>query len=341
MEDPLTRDCPVNVTTPNQKEKQSMQHTAKRRLLGLAATLTAATVALTGCGAGADSDKQTIGVSMLNMRDPDLAAMAEAMEKQADADGVDLVMVDAKGDVSTELSQIEDLVTRQVDAIVMMPIDGTTSQTAAKMANDADIPLFILSTAFAEDSAVSFDSYIGVDDTEAGRMQADYVNAALPDGGKIVYIVGTYGASWTDRRKAGFMAKKNDNIEIATEIQANGSRDEGKRVMEDLLRRYSEKGEIVGLVAHNDEMAIGAASAIKEAGRLDEFKVIIAVDGTPPGLQAVKDGSMTATVKQNSSEQGVKTVDVVSTFLDGKKVDEAYNLPFTLVTKDNVADFIE
>jgi inositol transport system substrate-binding protein len=323
-----------------------MQQEAKRRLLGFAATITAVALAVAGCGSesgdGGSVDKShTVGVSMLNMRDPDLAVMADAMKKQAKSEGIDLVMVDAKGDTSTELSQIEDLVTRKVDAIVMMPIDGKTSQTAAKMANDADIPLFILSTAFEDGSPVKFESYIGVDDTEAGRMQADYVNKMLPDGGKIIYIVGTYGASWTDRRKTGFMEKKNDNIDIATEIQANGSRDEGKRVMEDLLRRYSTKGEIVGLVAHNDEMAIGAASAIKEAGRLDEFKVIVAVDGTPPGLQAIEDGEMTATIKQNSAEQGVKAIEVVNSFLGGDAIDKAYNLPFTLVTKENVAEFLK
>lgn len=320
-----------------------MQQPAKRRLLGLAATLLAAALAVTGCasesGGGSGSKSFTVGVSMLNMRDPDLAVMAAAMKKEAKAAGINLVMVDAKGDVSTELSQIEDLVTRKPDAIVMMPIDGDTSQTAAKMVNTAKIPLFILSTAFPDNSPVKFESYIGVDDTEAGKMEGEYVNKMLPDGGKIIYIVGTYGASWTDRRKAGFMSVKNANIQIASELQANGSRDEAKKVMEDLLRRYSTKGEIVGLVTHNDEMAIGAASAIKEAGRLDEYKVIVGVDGTQPGLDAIKSGEMTATIKQNSAEQGVKAVDVVNDFLAGKSVDKAYNLPFTLVTKDNVAQF--
>jgi len=323
-----------------------MQQNAKRRLLGFAATLIAVALAVTGCasesgGTGPGGKTYTIGVSMLNMRDPDLAVMADAMKEEAKSAGVDLVMVDAKGDVSTELSQIEDLVTRKVDAIVMMPIDGETSQTAATIVNDANIPLFILSTAFPDDSPVKYESYIGVDDTEAGRMEAENVNMMLPDGGKIIYIVGTYGASWTDRRKTGFMEVKNDNIQIASELQANGSRDEAKKVMEDLLSRYSTKGEIVGLVTHNDEMAVGASSAIEEAGRLGEYKVIIGVDGTPPGLDAVKNGLMTATVKQNSAEQGVKAVDVVNDFLAGKAVDKAYNLPFTLVTKDNVAQFTE
>ncbi|KRC65819.1 LacI family transcriptional regulator [Aeromicrobium sp. Root236] len=323
-----------------------MQHFVRRRVFGIAAAVTAVALTTTACASGSgsggsDGDSFTVGVSMLNLRDPDLAAMSAAMKKQAKSSGINLVTVDAKGDVATELNQVEDLTTRKVDAIIMMPIDGKTSQSAAKLANSADIPLFILSTAFEKGSSVKEASYIGVDDTEAGRIQAEYVNKMLPDGGKLIYIVGTYGASWTDRRKAGFEEKKDANLKVATEIQANGSRDEAKRVMEDLLRRYSKKGEISGLVTHNDEMALGAASAIKEAGRMDEFKVIVGVDGTPTGMKAISDGLMTATVKQNSAEQGIKAVDVVKSFLDGKKVDAAYNLPFTLVTKDNVAEYLK
>jgi inositol transport system substrate-binding protein len=328
-----------------------MRNSAWRRHLAAAATIIIAAVGVVACGgddatsgnggAGASGGGKTIGVSMLNMRDPDLAAMNKAMDTKAQELGQKLATVDSKGDIATELTQVEDLVTKNADAIILMPIDGEASQPAAKRAADANIPLFILSTAFAEGSDVKYESYIGVDDTEAGRMQADYLAQQLPEGGKIIYIVGTYGASWTDRRKAGFMEKKPANIDIATELQANGSRDEAKKVMEDLLRKYSSKGEIVGVVAHNDEMAIGAAQAIKEAGRQDEYKVVVGVDGTQPGLEEIEGGGMTATVLQQSAEQGKKAVEVANDFLAGKPVDKAYNLPFTLVTKDNVAEFIK
>jgi ABC-type sugar transport system substrate-binding protein len=324
-----------------------MRTPAWRRRLGVAATILAVVVPVAACGsddsggnadAAGGSGGKTIGISVLNMRDPDLAHMSEAMKAKASSLGQKLVVVDAKGDVATELQQVEDLVTKNVDAIIMMPIDGKASQTAAKQANNADIPLFTLSTEFAPDAKVDLKSYIGVDDTEAGRMQAEDVAKVLPQGGKILYLVGTYGASWTDRRKAGFMEKKPSNIDIVSELQANGSRDEAKRITEDWLRKYPSGDNIVGLVAHNDEMAIGAAQAIKEAGRLDEFKVILGVDGTKPGLEAVKAGEMTGTVLQRSAEQGEKAVEVVSQDLAGKPIDKRYDLPFVLVTKDNVDD---
>jgi ABC-type sugar transport system substrate-binding protein len=314
------------------------------RRLGVAATTLALTAGVAACGSSGSSSGaasgggggKTIGVSVLNMRDPDLANMTAAMKAKASALGEKLDVVDAKGDVSTELNQVEDLVTKHVDGIIMMPIDGKASQSAAKQVNQANIPLFALSTEFAPGAKVNLKSYIGVDDTEAGRMQGQYVNKMLPNGGRIIYIVGTYGASWTDRRKTGFMQTKHPNIQIASELQANGSRDEAKRITEDLLRKYPNKGQIVGLVAQNDEMAIGAAQAIHEAGRQSEFKVVVGVDGTKPGLQAIKSGEETATVLQRSADQGVKAVEVAASELADKPIKPRYDLPFVLVTKANV-----
>lgn len=317
-----------------------MRKHAWRRNIAAVATILVTVTGVAACGSddSADSASKTVGFSVLNARDPDLAVMTKAMQAQATKDGLDLSVVDAKGETSTELTQIEDLITKKVSAIIMMPIDGKGSQAAAKRVNEAGIPLFILSTEFADGADVEKKSYIGVDDTEAGRMQGDYLNEQLPEGGKMIYLVGTYGASWTDRRKKGFMEKKNDNIKIVSELQANGDRAEAKRITEDLLGKFP-KGEVNALVAHNDEMAIGAAQAIKEAGRQGDIKIIVGVDGTAPGVQAIADGEMSATVLQRSAEQGQKAVDVVGQSLDGEEVDASYTLPFKLVTSENVADF--
>lgn len=313
-----------------------------------AALVAAGALALSACGAddstGGDSDGSegqdpyTIGVVVIDQQDPDLAIMTDAMQAKADELGATLVLTDSKRDVGTELNSVEDLITQGVDAIILQPLDGEASQNAANRAIESDIPLFTLSTEFAEGSDVAFTSYIGVDDTFAGEMQADYLNEVMPDGGDIIVAAGTYGASWTDRRKSGFESKINDNFNILFEFQANGSRAEGKRSMEDVLQRYGP-GEIDALVAHNDEMAIGASQAIDAAGRLSEFQAIVGVDGTPDGVAAIDAGEMTATVRQDSAGQGAKAVEVAVAFLDGETVEDRYTLPFTLITADNVADF--
>jgi ribose transport system substrate-binding protein/inositol transport system substrate-binding protein len=319
----------------------------ERKIAAALAMMAAGALTLTGCagssnaGSSGGTDKTyNIGVVVLDLQDPDLAHMTDAMKKTADEKGVKLNITDSKKDVGSELNQVEDLLTRQVDAIIMQPLDGEASQNAAKRVLAADIPLFILSTEFAEGADVGYKSYIGVDDTVAGEMQAEYLNKTLPEGGNIVFAAGIYGASWTDRRKNGFDSKINKNFKVVAEFQAKGSRDDAKRNMEDTLQRFGA-GQIDAVVANNDEMAIGAASAIADAGRTAEFKAVVGVDGTDPALQDIKAGTMSATVRQDSAGQGAKAVEVVTDFLKGGNVENRYTLPFTLITKDNLSEFLK
>ncbi|UQN15068.1 sugar ABC transporter substrate-binding protein [Gulosibacter sp. ACHW.36C] len=315
-----------------------------KRLLSALAALATSTILLSACASGSPGagggDSYTIGVVVLDLQDPDLAHMTEAMQAEADTRGVELKVTDSKKDVSTELNQVEDLITQQVDAIVLQPLDGEASQNAAQRVIDSEIPLFVLSTEFADGADIAYESYIGIDDTLAGEMQAEYLNEVLPDGGNVVFAAGTYGASWTDRRITGYENKINDNITTVAEFQGKGSRDEAKRNMEDVLQRFGT-GEIDAVVANNDEMALGASSAIEDAGRTDEFQAIVGVDGTQPAIAAIQSGTMTATVQQDSAGQGEKTIEVVQNFLDGKDIEDRYTLPFTLITEENAADFAE
>lgn len=319
----------------------------RRKLAAAVAMLAAGALALTGCAGSSNATNGSaagktynIGVVVLDLQDPDLAHMTDAMKKTADEKGVKLNITDSKKDVGSELNQVEDLLTRQVDAIIMQPLDGDASQNAAKRVIAANVPLFILSTEFTEGANVGYKSYIGVDDTLAGQMQAEYLNKLLPEGGNLVFAAGIYGASWTDRRKSGFDKTINKNLKIVAEFQAKGSRDEAKRNMEDTLQRFPS-GKIDAVVANNDEMAVGAASAIADAHRTAEFKAVVGVDGTDPALQGIKAGTMTATVRQDSAGQGVKAVEVVTDFLKGGKVENRYTLPFTLITKDNLSEFMK
>ena len=314
------------------------RHIAAALVAALALSMAACSEDSEGGGGSGEDESYDIGVVILDLQDPDLAIMADAMKETAEEEGVTLHFTDSKKDVATELNQVEDLLTRQVDAIILQPLDGEASQNAANRVIEADVPLFILSTEFAEGSDVAYESYIGVDDTLAGEMQAEYLNEALPDGGDIVFAAGIYGASWTDRRKSCFESKINDNFKVVAEFQAKGSRDDAKRNMEDTLQRFGA-GEIIAVVANNDEMAIGAASAIKDAGRTSEFKAVVGVDGTPPAVEAILAGDMTATVRQDSAGQGAESVRVVHSFLEGEEVDDRYTLPFTLITAENAAEF--
>jgi ABC-type sugar transport system substrate-binding protein len=201
----------------------------------------------------------------------------------------------------------------------------------------------LLDTKFTADflsNGGKFVTYIGSEDTVAGEIEGQYLADKLPEGGNIVYLVIEYGPSVTARRKAGFesVIKNHPNLRIVTELQGNASRAKGKTIMESLLQKFGQ-GQLQAVVAQNDEMAIGASSAIQEADRLGEFKVLIGVDGSKPALEAVAAGTLTATVFQDAVGQGTQAAVVARKILAGETVEPKFLIPFKLVTKENVSSF--
>lgn len=322
-----------------------MHITRLRRGLAVAAAATAIVLAAAGCSSGAGgtgTGSKTVGATLLSLQYPFLVTLNDAMKSEATKKDINLISLDPRQSTATELTQVEDLITKKPNAIVMIPVDQKASQAAAAKVNAAKIPLILVNTKFSDDFKGDYVSYVGSDDTEAGQIEGKYVLDQLPDGGSIVYLVGQYGGASTERRKAGFdKAIAGSDVKVASEVEADGSRATAKSVMEDLLGRYPNKGEIKGVVAQSDEMALGASSAIKEAGRSDEFKFIIGVDGSDAGLKAVKSGDMTATVFQDAVGQGTKAMEVAADVIAGKSVDKAYNIPFQLVTKENLSKFLK
>jgi ABC-type sugar transport system substrate-binding protein len=288
-------------------------------------------------------DKKVVGVTLVNLRSPYVATVGEAMNVEAAKQGIDLISIDSARSIMTELDQVENFIARKVDLIVMNPVDQKTSQPAAKLINKANIPLVLLDTKFSDDfksSGGNFVTYVGSEDTVAGEIEGRYLADELPEGGNVVYLVIEYGPSVTARRKAGFesVIKDHPNLRIVVELQGNASRAKGRTIMESLLQKYG-KGQLQALVAQNDEMAIGASSAIQAANRLGEFKVLIGVDGSKPALDAVAAGTLTATVFQDAVGQGTQAVVAAQKILAGETVEPQLLIPFKLVTKENVSTF--
>lgn len=322
----------------------------RRRATRVLATAAALSLALAGCAPGDspgdsagdatdEAEQQTVGVTLLSLEYPFLVKLDEAAQAAAAEQGLDLVSLDPRRDTSTELQQVEDLITRQVDLIMMVPVDQEISQAAARRVNEAGIPLIIINSAF-EDFDGEYVSYVGSDNTTAGEIQGQYLVDEMPEGAKVIYLVGQYGDAGTERRKAGFesVIEGVPGIEVVTELEAHGSRAEAKTIMEDLLQKYPA-GEVQVVIAQSDEMAIGAASAIAEANRQDDFTIVMGIDGSADGLAAVEDGSVTATVFQDAVGQGRAAIETAKKVLDGETVPKVVDLPFELVTKENLSDY--
>lgn len=291
--------------------------------------------------ADAQKDNYIIGVAMKNLSDQFVKNIADAIQSRADElDEVELVMVDARGDISQQISQIENFIAQEVDAIILNAQDAAGLGAAVDMANEAGIPIIECNT--LTDNA-NYDVYVGSDDVDAGMIQGDYVEELL--GGKgnaegnVVIIHGPMGQSPEIKRKEGVqkaLLDENPGIKVLAEQTANWKRDEAMALTEDWLQQFPD---LKVILSQNDDMAMGALQAVEAAGKLDDI-TIVGVDAIPDALQAVKDGKLACTVFQDSKGQGAKSVDIALDLAKGGTSDKEVMIPFQLVTQENVDDFL-
>jgi ribose transport system permease protein len=104
--------------------------------------------------------------------------------------------------------------------------------------------------------------------------------------------------------------------------------------MSNLLQAHPD---VQGVIAANDEMALGAIKAL--GSKAGKSVAVVGFDGTPDGLKAVQDGTLYASVAQQPSQLGRIAVDNALRAVDGKKVDATVKVPVKVVTKKNVAGF--
>lgn len=292
---------------------------------------------LGSASAAAVHPKYTIGITLLSLQYPFLDTLYKAAQQQATKLGVRLIGLDPRQSVATELADVQDLIQKHVNAIIMIPVSYQASVAAARLANKAHIPLFLCNTVLAPNSGAHYISYIGSLDKQAGEIQGTFTVMTLRGHGNIIYLVTQFGGSSTQLRLQGFNQVLRDypQIHILQTLQGQGSRSKGKIIMEDLLAKY-KPGQIQGVVAQNDEMAIGALEAINAAHERKYFKLIMGIDGEPAAIPLVRSGAMTATVFQNAVAQGQGAITTAVSYLQGKSVSPLVDIPFQLVWTDTV-----
>ena len=167
-------------------------------------------------------------------------------------------------------------------------------------------------------------------------MQGEYMASHLPPNAKIVYLQGDGTQSSAVGRWEGFKAAcldKRPDIQLLSFVDAGWSKAEALKTMMLWMNMFPE---INGVVAGNDEMALGAIAALKGANRLAGC-LVSAVDATPAGLAAVEAGEMAQTVKQDAKAQGEAALTLAEGFLKGNPPSGDLAIPFTSITSDNIA----
>ncbi|WP_324822021.1 ribose ABC transporter substrate-binding protein RbsB [Sinanaerobacter sp. ZZT-01] len=280
------------------------------------------------CGAekpAEEGDTPTIGLVVSTLNNPFFVDLRDGAQAKADELKATLVVLDSQDDASTEMSNVEDLITQGVDLILINPTDSDAVGSAVAAANEAGIPVITLDRA-ANSGEVAV--HIASDNVAGGEMAGKYIIEKLDGKGKVVELEGIPGASAARDRGEGFnKAIKDSGLEVVAKQTANFDRAEGLSVMENILQAQPE---IDAVFAHNDEMALGALEAIKDSGR---DILVVGFDATDDAIAAVEAGTMAATVQQLPKEIGASGVDAALKVIGGENIDTYIPVELQLVTK--------
>ncbi|HVG31268.1 MAG TPA: ABC transporter substrate-binding protein [Pyrinomonadaceae bacterium] len=279
-------------------------------------------------------EKIVVGFSQMENDGPwriaETASMRDEGAKRAAK--YQLLVTDAQGQTSKQVSDVEDLIARGVDVLFLAPREEQGFESALQAAREKHIPVFLIDREVNGRAGEDFVTFIGSNFVEEGRRAGEWLVKQTNGKAGIVELLGTSGASVARDRHDGFAEaiKGQPDMKILTSQTANFNRAQGQKVMENIIQAQGKNITVV--YAHNDEMALGAAQALKAAGMQPGKDVIVlSVDGERAALEAIQRGEMSATVECNP-RFGPVAFDTLEKFLRGEQ------LPPKIINQDRFFD---
>ena len=272
-----------------------------------------------------------------NADHPSITATAKGFEDEAAVYNIKVTFFDPAFDPQKQLSQIEDCIALDADAVFVNAVDPAAVVPGLKKVHDAGIPLIMHNADTNEEGQQYSLSFIGSDYTEQGRAVGRTMVAQLPDGSKGVILSGKPGQTGVQERIDGaqeIIDAAGKDIEFVDVQPAEWMMDKAMTVMQDFLTRYPS-GELNFVYGLDDPMALGALEAIKAAGREDEF-MVFGVNGNKEACDAIKAGDMQGTALQISYLAGVYSVRAGYDVLQGRLIPGRIDAPTAGVTPENV-----
>lgn len=288
-------------------------------------------------GGQVEQKQFTIGIANFVQTAPYFVAMSKAAEEEAAYyTNVKTITTDGQGDAAKMTADVEDLIAKKVDAILINagPIESLPS--ALDAIQKAGIPVVEVDRLL---KGGEYNSWIGPNNYQIGVQDGQYIVKRLGGEGILLQIRGgpadnTIGL---DRSNGMLSEVKKSNIQVITAPDFGGwSEDGGFKIMEDMLAKYPK---IDAVFCENDSMCLGAQKAIADAGRSDEM-FLCGVDGQKEALKAIMDGTNYAcTGKNDSDEIGRAGFHRLMAILAGAVPEKNTTLPSPLITIDNACQY--
>ncbi|MFJ9374134.1 substrate-binding domain-containing protein [Streptomyces sp. NPDC101455] len=296
------------------------------------------TIAIVGATSFLHNDSSTtskpkLGLSLSTLNNPFFVQIRSGAQAEAKKLGLDLTVTDAQNDASQQANQLQNFTSSNYGAIIVNPVDSDAASNSVKAADKAKIPVIAVDRGV---NKAAVDTLVASDNVVGGELAAKTVAEKLGGSGKIVILQGQAGTSAARERAEGFAKglKAYPGIQVVAQQPADFDRTKGLDVMSNLLQAHPD---VQGVIAANDEMALGAIKAL--GSKAGKSVSVVGFDGTPDGLTAVKQGTLYASVAQQPSQLGKIAVDNALRAAQGKKVESTVKVPVKVVTKENVAGF--
>ncbi|MEK1852777.1 MAG: ABC transporter substrate-binding protein [Phyllobacterium sp.] len=279
-------------------------------------------------------DTYKVGFAQTESNNPWRLAQTASMQAEAKKRGWQLVYTDAASSAAKQVADVNSMIAQGVDLIFLAPREEKPLIPAIKAAKNAGIPVILLdrnvdaSLAKAGEDYVTF---IGSNFIEEGQRVADWLVKNANGKTTIIELEGTTGSSPANDRKKGFddVIAKHPEFKIVASQTGDFARDKGRQVAETLLQAHPDANVVY---AHNDEMAIGAISAIEAAGKVPGKDILVlSIDGGKEAVQGVVDGKIAAVVECNP-RFGPKAFDTAVAYANGDKI------PAKLINPDQFYD---
>ncbi len=239
-------------------------------------------------------------------------SIAKAVETACKAKGIKFTLVTAGDEtaVSTQVTQIEDLITKHVSALIVNPMDANAVIPALQKAKEAGIPVVLVDSAIAEGHEDLYVTHIGTDNEKAAKQGAEVLSKALGGKGKAILIRGANGNAVGNARAAGFKAGLAGGVKLVGEQPGDWSNDTAKQVTENMLQANPD---VNGIMCCSDVMVDGILQAVEDRGLKGKVK-IMSFDGD--SINLIKQGLVLGDMAQFPKVMGEKAVDTLASILN-------------------------
>jgi ribose transport system substrate-binding protein len=301
----------------------------------------------------AKKDKYTVGFSQVGSNNPWRVGETNSMKEQFETKlGWTLIATDANEDTNKQLTDIDSIIAQRPDIMIFPPRESEALAPKVLEIKDAGIPVILIDRDVVHDVAKPGEDYvtfIGSDFVQQGMQAAQWLAKATGGNAKIIELEGTTGADPAIDRKKGFddfiagsfrgtptAEGAQSGMTILASQTGDFQRDKGRQVMETLLQAHPD---VTAVYAHNDEMAIGAITALEAAGRKPGQDVtLVSIDGENAALDAIIEGKLGASV-ESSPFFGPIAYETMMKYINGEDIPDWVVVADRFFDINNAKDF--